>query len=47
MPADKIHGKRKSDHDTGSAMDATHDPASGAARNTVAACAIRDPRVTL
>jgi hypothetical protein len=42
---DTAHQARKSDHNTGDAMDVTHDPASGADGNVVAAYAIRDPRV--
>jgi hypothetical protein len=42
---DTSHKARKSDHNTGDAMDVTSDPASGAAGDVVAAYAIRDPRV--
>ena len=42
---DTAHKARKSDHNTGDAMDITSDPASGADGNVVAAYAIRDPRV--
>lgn len=42
---DRAHQKRKSDHNTGDAVDITHDPKSGADGNTIAARALRDPRV--
>src|SRR5512132_21924 len=41
---DDSHQARKSDHNTGDAIDVTDDP-KGAAGNVVAAYAIRDPRV--
>jgi hypothetical protein len=42
---DTAHQARKSDHNTGDAMDVTSDPAHGAGGDTIAAWAIRDPRV--
>ncbi|EYF08796.1 hypothetical protein [Chondromyces apiculatus] len=42
---DKAHQARKSDHNHGDAIDITHDPASGADGDKIAAAAIRDPRV--
>lgn len=42
---DTAHQARKSDHNTGDAMDITHDPAHGTDGNVIAAYAIRDPRV--
>src|SRR3954468_24869463 len=42
---DTSHKARKSDHNTGDAMDVTNDPAHGASGNVVAAYAIGDPRV--
>lgn len=42
---DAAHQKRKSDHNTGDAVDITHDPGHGADGNRIAAWAIRDPRV--
>ncbi|EYF08797.1 hypothetical protein [Chondromyces apiculatus] len=42
---DKKHQERASDHNTGDAIDITHDPASGADGDKIAAIAIRDPRV--
>jgi hypothetical protein len=42
---DTSHQARKSDHNTGDAIDVTNDPGSGADGNVVAAYAIRDPRV--
>lgn len=42
---DAAHQKRKSDHNTGDAVDITNDPAHGADGNKIAAWAIRDPRV--
>jgi hypothetical protein len=42
---DAAHKKRKSDHNSGHAIDISHDPASGADGDVIAAYAIRDPRV--
>lgn len=42
---DAAHQARRSDHNTGDAMDVTHDPASGLSGDVIAAYAIRDPRV--
>ncbi len=42
---DARHQKKKSDHNSGDAMDVTHDPVNGPSGDTIAAYAIRDPRV--
>ncbi|NUP11825.1 MAG: hypothetical protein HOW73_37735 [Polyangiaceae bacterium] len=42
---DLAHQKRKSDHNTGDAVDITHDPAHGADGDTIAARALADPNV--
>src|SRR4051794_18897558 len=42
---DLRHQKKKSDHNTGDAIDVTNDPAKGPAGDNLAAYAIRDPRV--
>lgn len=42
---DRAHQARKSDHNTGDAVDITHDPASGADGDTIAARALKDPNV--
>lgn len=42
---DKAHQARKSDHNTGDAIDITHDPASGAHGDEIAARAMKDPRI--
>jgi hypothetical protein len=42
---DKAHQARKSDHNTGDAVDITHDPGSGADGDTIAAMALKDPNV--
>lgn len=43
---DKAHQARKSDHNTGDAVDITHDPASGADGDVIAARALANPNVT-
>ena len=42
---DASHRARKSDHNTGDAVDITNDPSSGAGGDVIANRAIRDPRV--
>lgn len=43
---DAAHQARTSDHNSGNAVDVTHDPASGCTGDIISASAIADPRVT-